>query len=148
MLRFHMAIHRRAATVEAGPEILWRGMSVQTLRVDGTGQGATFEVSFDELCERLNAWPRMFLEPDGALVWRGESPEPWQVDGVLNEREGRAWYIELKGMCPRGALEELLRAAGWPSEPVLFQWSEAGVYIDEAEFFRLAVMRGLEAPSS
>jgi len=142
MLRFQMAIHRRCSTVTTGPVIEWQGEPVRTLVADMAARSATFEVPFEGLCEQLNAWPRMFLEPDGALVWVGETPERWQVDGVLNERGGNAWYVELKGTCPRDALEQVLGALGWPAVPVMFQLSEAGAFVDEAEFFRLAARSG------
>ena len=58
----------------------------------------------------------------------------WQVDGQLYDRQGRLVYAELKGRCPPAALDELLRACGWPGVPLMFQLIHEAVYLDEAEF--------------
>lgn len=62
----------------------------------------------------------------------------WQVDGQLYDRQGRLVYAELKGRCPPAALDQLLRACGWPGVPLMFQLIHEAVYMDEAEFRRYA----------
>lgn len=88
-------------------------MSAAHLRVFG-GDGAEpapLDCSFEEAERRLNALPRMFFEPDGSFVWRGESPQVFQWDGELYDAGGRVQHVELRG---RGgeALRQLLEALG------------------------------------
>jgi hypothetical protein len=91
---------------------------ILTPTVEPSGQPverAGRRVTFDELAERLAAWPRMFFEPDGAFVWVSGWGEPaWQLDGQVHDsREGIA-AVELKGRCPGERFQELLAALGWP----------------------------------
>ena len=115
MLRFHVAIH-------------------------GEGNQAPLAMGFETARERLEVLPRMFIEPDGSFVWRGETKvrEAWQVDGNLIDRGDVLAYVELKGVCPSERLDELLRALGWPETKVVFQLVRTGVVVEEGEFRRVA----------
>jgi hypothetical protein len=96
-------------------------------------------VTFDEVLSALEGLPRMFVEPDGSFVWTGEAQHgPWQVDGNLIDRGDVLAYAELKGRCPPGRLDELLRALGWPQTPLAFELPQRGVVLDEIEFRRQA----------
>jgi hypothetical protein len=96
-------------------------------------------VSFEQASSDLAALPRMFVEPDGSLVWvSGDGEPPWQVDGVMYDRAGRLLYVELKGRCPREEFDCLLRAFGWPETPLIFQLPQKAVYLAEADFRRWA----------
>jgi hypothetical protein len=96
--------------------------------------------SFDQAHSRLERLPRLFIEPDGSFVWRGNdaSGGEWQVDGNLIDRGESLAYVELKGCCPAEQFDELLAALGWPAQPLAFQLPRRGVTLDEAEFRRLA----------
>jgi hypothetical protein len=102
-------------------------------------QGATFDVDFETVAERLVALPRMFFEPDGSFVWvSDQGAAGWQVDGVLYDRAGRVQYAELKGSCPAERFDQLLAAFGWPATAVLMQWTRQALVVEEAEFRRVA----------
>ena len=100
-------------------------------------------IGFDEALERLGRLERMFVEPDGALVWTGAvDGHPWQVDGNAWERDGRLVHLDLKGRCPPPAFDALLAACGWPAAPVMMQLVRAGVLLDEETFRDHAAARG------
>jgi hypothetical protein len=42
--------------------------------------------------------------------------------------------VELKGTCPSGRLDEVLRALGWPEQAVAFQLPERGEILSEQAF--------------
>jgi hypothetical protein len=83
----------------------------------------------------------MFLEPDGSFVWVSAAKEtPWQLDGVLYDRNERLLYVDLKGACTAPAFDRLLGALGWPETPVMFQLAREAVFLDETEFRRYAAL--------
>lgn len=95
----------------------------------------SFPVTFEIALDRLAGLPRLFIEPDGALVWVGEHGEhSWQLDGVVYDRDGGVWYVELKGRCPRAALEQLAGLLGWPAAPVVVQLVQAGEWVTLEDF--------------
>jgi periplasmic divalent cation tolerance protein len=103
-------------------------------------------IGFDEALERLGRLERMFVEPDGALVWTGSvEGRPWQVDGNAWERDGRLVHLDLKGCCPPAAFDALLGACGWPTGAVMMQLVRAGVLLDEETFRDHAAARGTAA---
>ena len=97
--------------------------------------------SFEEVGEQLSQLARLYFEPDGSFVWVGEGEEEqstagsrWQVDGNLYDLNGQLLYVELKGHCPPEMFDELLRACGWPEQPVMFQLLRHALYLDESSF--------------
>ena len=91
-------------------------------------------VSFEQAYEALEQLERMFIEPDGALVWVSSAADnPWQID-VLHDRGDRLSYVELKGYCPPEALDRLLGCFGWPDTSLVFQLVREGRILDEAAF--------------
>src|SRR5690349_6762515 len=54
-----------------------------------------WDIDFETAVERLAKLERMFIEPDGAFVWRPAADV--QIDGVLYDRNSRLQYVELKG---------------------------------------------------
>jgi hypothetical protein len=142
MLAFHATLHPRPEAVRPGvPHVdawgTWPTLTVPPVRE------ATFPVGFEAALAALDRLPRMFVEPDGAIVWRGRAAAgEWQLDGTLSERNDRLAACELKGSCPPEALEELLAAVGWPGVAVMFELVRSGVWLDEAIFRRHAAARG------
>ena len=132
--RFRAHIHplsESATTIESV------NTSGRTLALEG--QPASFHVTFDRASEILATLPRMFIEPDGSFVWTGDSScSTWQLDGVLYDEGPHLAFVEVSGCCPANEFDQLLAALGWPAAPVMFQQIEAGVYVDEMEFRRLA----------
>ena len=137
MYRFHASVHARPPAVVPGSSIELRGTTLATLRV-AQSDALPFEVTFEQVEQRLSALPRMFLEPDGSFVWVGPSEDRWQVDGNLSDDGVRLRYAELKGTCPATALDKLLDAMGWPRTSLMFQLVHLGVFLAEEEFRRFA----------
>ena len=100
----------------------------------------SLSIPFEQALASLAQLNRLFIEPDGSFVWRGVSRDgsAWQVDGNLIDRGDSLAYVELKGCCPVEQFEMLLTAFGWPSMTLVFQLTQRGEYLDEAEFRRLA----------
>lgn len=134
---WHVIVEGQPAAAAPGPELLIDGRRVATLVVAGPPPplGVSFEAALDALARE----PRLFIEPDGALVWTGERPTAWQLDGVLHDGAGGLAGVELKGSCPAAAWDALLRAVGWPATPLVVQMVRAGAYLDEATFRRAFV---------
>jgi hypothetical protein len=78
----------------------------------------------------------MFIEPDGSFVWVSDrdSQTPWQVDGVLYDRNGRLLYVELKGNCPSLAFYEFVATCGTSAAGCVVQLVRHAVIVDAAEF--------------
>ena len=132
---FHVTIHARSAAVVPAAAVTLGGHDWPALHVPQTALATPFAISFEETVDRLAKLPRMFVEPDGSFVWVARSGEvPWQVDGVLYDRDGRLLFADLKGTVPPHQLDELLTALGWPETPVIFQLVREAVFLDEATF--------------
>ncbi len=124
---FQIAIYRLANANDLQP------FAVETSRT-------LFSVTFEEVFTALEAWPRMFIEPDGSFVWVGEelqaagSKIAWQLDGHLYDRDGRLLYVDLQGTCPRAAFEQILTACGVTLEETLIEHRRAGNMAGGKEF--------------
>lgn len=98
---FHIALFRSVEPPQA------KSSNAQTPR-------QPFPVSFEAVFAELEAWPRMFIEPDGSFVWVGVvrnddgANTSWQLDGHLYDRDGSMLFVELQGNCPRESLENLI----------------------------------------
>jgi hypothetical protein len=135
MRPFHIAIHAAPADAAEGPPQEIDGRQVTPLAVSPAALVAPLGVTFDEAAAALGKLPRIFLEPDGSLLWTSASgPAGWQIDGVLYDRGDRLHYVELKGRCPAEEFDTLLRAFGWPRTPVVFQLLREGVVLSESAF--------------
>lgn len=140
---FDVVLHPRPAGAAVGGESAdpwgrWRVLAVPREELQ-----EPFAREFDAVLDDLARLPRMYVEPDGAILWTSSSPErPWQVDGTLGERMGRVLAAELKGCCPPAEFDRLLAVFGWPQDPVIVQLVRAGVFLDEQTFRRHATARG------
>lgn len=142
MLRFQTTIHARPANAAPGPEVKLTGSSFSALAIAPATLAATlFDLTFEEVSERLEQLARMFLEPDGSFVWTSsQSDRPWQVDGNLYDRAGRLSFVDLNGCCPTEEFDGLLAAFGWPRTKVVFQLTREAIVLAEAEFRRYAAL--------
>ncbi|MCU0876622.1 MAG: hypothetical protein MUF06_02380 [Pirellulaceae bacterium] len=104
--------------------------------LESADRGSPLAVTFDAALSALEPLARMFIEPDGSFVWRGttDDGETWQLDGNLIDRGASLAHVELKGTCPSGRLDEVLRALGWPEQAVAFQLPERGEILSEQAF--------------
>lgn len=147
---FEITLHPSpaAAVIRTSGELLHRDAWGEwpTLGVAPADLARPLAVGFDDALERLGRLERMFVEPDGALVWTGTAGgQPWQVDGNAWERDGRLSHLDLKGRCPPAAFDLLLAASGWPAEPVMIQLVRGGVFVDEETFRAHAAARATAA---
>lgn len=131
-------IHVRPAGESQSSVISVRGKSFTALTFPAGSPDTSFFVTFEEAAEALARLPRMFVEPDGSFVWVGDEPAPWQMDGVLYDRNGRLLYVEVKGCGPAVEFDRFLSALGWPGTPVVFQLAREAVFLEESEFRRFA----------
>ncbi|MHC2069613.1 hypothetical protein ACYFX5_19240 [Bremerella sp. T1] len=143
MYWFHVSVHARPRSLQLGPLVPIRGLRLQTLAISPVVLGEPMGCSFETAQAKLNNLPRMLFEPDGSFVWVNDADgeSPWQVDGVLYDRNGRLHSAEIKGSCSEEALDTLLCAMGWPGTDVIFQLSNEAVFVDEGEFRRMAACR-------
>lgn len=135
-------IHPQPPEVPRRRHVLVDGIELRPLEFAGQIADLLFQVSFEELVARLSLLPRMFVEPDGSLVWVGESGgQSWQLDGQVTDRQGHVAQIELCGLCPDVALDELLSALGWPEQTVAFSLVLQGLVLAEPDFRRWLASR-------
>jgi hypothetical protein len=122
--------------VRSGDSITIDGRSFATLAVPPhTCDDSSLPVSFEGLCGRLKALPRMFVEPDGSFVQVSNADaSPWQLNGNFVDRAGSVTHIELKGNCPREDLQQLLCLLGRSLQELSFQLVHEGVFLANAEF--------------
>ncbi len=133
--QFDVSLHVRPASVARGNTVQLGAQSVETLSLPTTAALGSFEISFEEACDALAALPRMFVEPDGAIVWTGEDETGrWQLDGNLYDRAGRLLYATLAGVCPATEFDRLLATLGWPVTRIAFQLRRDGIWLDESVF--------------
>lgn len=101
-----------ARQIDEGAEVSFAGRTLQTWTFGDVDRNF-MSPSFEQVAAQLSALPRLYFEPDGSLVWRGESLSEgrlvlWQIDGIVYDAYGRVVRIELKGNCGRQPLERLL----------------------------------------
>jgi len=124
---FQIAIHRLANANSTPP-------------FDAATPRGSFAVSFEDVFVALEAWPRMYIEPDGSFVCVGQetladgSSAAWQLDGHLYDRDGRLLYLELQGTCPRSTWEQILAACQVTLAEILIEQRRAGTFVRGAEF--------------
>lgn len=140
MRHFHLLIHASARECERGPIVVVEGLNCETLLVPMHQQTEPLDVTFEHVCQQLEQFERMYIEPDGSFVWVSGNEsisEPWQVDGLLHDRGDWLVALELKGVCSRGAFERLLMAVGWPVAALSFQLVREAVFVTEETVRRL-----------
>jgi hypothetical protein len=141
MKPFHIAIHVRPAEAVPGQPVDVGGVKVRSLNIAGSQSHTPFSVSFEQTQSALQEQERMFVEPDGSFVRTGEQGGAlWQLEGVINDRDGSLISLEAWGKCPAHAFDELLRACGWPATELMFFLVREGVWLAEPDFRRLAAL--------
>jgi len=139
---FYITLHARPVEATSAGTIERSGRTYPTLAVPQPALAKGFAVSFEQAAAALARLPRMFIEPDGSFVWTSAAADaPWQVDGVLYDRDGHLLFVDLKGNCPPAEFDRLLAAVEWPACPVLFQLTREAVFVDEATFREMAATR-------
>ena len=142
---FEITLHGHpSGTLAAGTPYADLGGTWPTVVVPRESLSVPMAIDFDAALARLGTLERMFVEPDGALVWTSRhGGDPWQVDGNACERDGRLLLVDLKGSCPAAEFDRLLGCLEWPRQQVLAQLVRPGVFLAEAAFRRHAVARWL-----
>lgn len=139
MHKFHVAIHSLPPDARPGPQVELCGLTLNSLEMTGNQRISGLAVRFEHAADVLTRLPRLFFEPDGSFVWRGDyARKPWQVDGELYDGGPRLAYAELRGRCPAEVLDLLLPAFGWPETDLMFLLMREAIYLAEPEFRQLA----------
>ena len=142
--RFQVTLHAQPHVGVASAMCEIAGQPWPRLLVSAEALRLPLDVTFEQAVEALEQLPRMFCEPDGSFVWvsaHADTPA-WQVDGMLYDRDNRLLYVDLKGECPAGSFDMLLRCFGAPPKCVMFQLVRQAVFLDEATFRRYASGEG------
>lgn len=139
---FEIVIYARPATIEPGPTYALRGLNLPTLAITAAGC-PSFDRTFEEVAADLERFERMYFEPDGSFVWvSADEGRPWQLDGMLYDRDGRVRHVELKGTCPREELDRIATALGRSASAVVFQLVREALFLDDVAFAHYAVAAG------
>lgn len=133
MRPLHLTLHARPHGVASSSQ-----GALETLAPTASQLSEPLPVTFEQTEAALAELPRMFIEPDGSLVWVSDDPErPWQLDGMLLDRGGKMLSVELKGTAPLDCWEHVFKAVGWPEVELMFQLTQEAVWIDEATLRKL-----------
>ncbi|MFV2069622.1 MAG: hypothetical protein ACC645_21870 [Pirellulales bacterium] len=143
MSELHIAIHARPEHAASAPAIRFNGKVLTPLAPLAQQTATPFAITFEEAADRLLQLPRLFLEPDGSLVWASTSDgRDWQIDAQLHDLADRLTRVDLSGTCPATAFDQLLSAIGWPSTRLMFQLVREALFIDEQALRDYARDRG------
>jgi len=144
---FDIVVHARPTSAKLGPTYALRGVELPTLAITAA-ECSGFERSFEEVAADLERFERMYFEPDGSFVWvssnstGSDSTPPWQLDGMLYDRDGRVRHVELKGSCPSEAFDRIMAVLGLPASAMVFQLTREALFLDDATFRRYASAGG------
>jgi hypothetical protein len=138
LLRFHVRIYARPAVTSQASARQAGSARVTPLVAEQSDLLSSWPITFDLAAAAVGRLPRMFCEPDGSFVWVAPCEPAWQVDGVLYDRGPNLAYVELRGSCEAAALEQLLKALGWPETALVFELVAVGWLLSEADFRRMA----------
>ncbi len=135
---FDIVVHAKPTSAAAGPTYTLRGVDLPTLAITAA-ECPSFDRTFEEVAADLERFERMYFEPDGSLVWVSSNlDDPWQLDGMLYDRDGRVRHVELKGSCPSEAFDRITAVLGLPSSAMVFQLTREAQFLDDATFRRYA----------
>ena len=138
-LCFDAVVHARPDREIESQSLDMGGRTLSVLRIAPEELHLPFPVSFEETLERMDRMPQLLIELDGSFVWSGvEQGSAWQLDGSVNDRDGRLLYVSVKGTCSAPNWERLLDCFGWPTQPLVIQSVREAVFLEEAEFRRWA----------
>ena len=107
---------------------------------DSPTSAAPLPATFDDALAKLAALPQLFIEPDGAFLWRPlpTALKQWQVEGNLFDRGASLFYVELKGSCPQEQFDQILASLAPSGQNFAFEWVERGLLMNEPTFRRSA----------
>lgn len=93
--------------------------------------------SFETVFAELGRLDRMYPEMDGSFVWTGEIERvPWQIDGMMYDRDDVVQWCEIKGVCPLKQWHQLLRCFGWPSQSLVAHLVQEQLFVGLDELAR------------
>lgn len=135
---WHIAVYPSLPHAVPTQSAIVDGQTGQALQIETKELNKTFDVSFDELFETLQNFERLFIELDGSFVWRGTSDDsPWQIDGIVFEKDDRVWYVELKGYCDHQSFNNLVSCLAGNESSFIVQSITEGTVVSGREFIRL-----------
>jgi len=135
MREFRVSVHSLPSPRPPTRLVELEGLEFEVLEPASAGLAAPLPVTFDAAAAALLGLPRFYLEGDGSFVWCAARDEPfWRVYGNLYDGGPALHYADLLGTCSPAALDSLIEALGGREAPLMFQLSQAGVFLDEAQF--------------
>jgi hypothetical protein len=140
VLQLRTRVHRLPENLTR-ETIRWQDQDLTALVIGPNDLGQPLPVTFEEASQSLLALPRCDCELDGFFVYSGGAgSERWQIEGNLFDRNGRLVQVDLRGHSIPGRLDDVLRCFGWPATRLMFELPREGLFLDEAEFRRVAAL--------
>lgn len=141
---WHVVAMPGQSDTQIGESVSWQDNMLPTIQAEADKKqfDGNFAVTFDEFITAAENIPNFFVELDGSFVWRSLEP-PWQIDGVVFDRDEYVSQIELKGNSPREPVAHLLKMVGWPEQPTVFEMIQLGVFVDATTFLETVCRQGL-----
>jgi hypothetical protein len=137
MREFHATLRPFPEGVAEEIKATWNQLEVQALRVPTQANAMSFELSYEELSDRLNRIDRLHLEPDGSFVWVNAVDVKQRINGQITDNGKRVMFIEMRGCCVRSGMEPIVRQLGWPEVAVSFQLQPEALLVDGEQFLSL-----------
>lgn len=137
MFEFDCVVRARPPSAVPGAPLEIAGVLCRPLAFPPEELATSLAVTFEETLAALEQLERLYVEPDGSFVWVA-GDRSWQVDGNFYDRDERLLFVELRGTAPSQQFDQLLAAFGWPAAALAFECRQAGVFVDEADFRRVA----------
>jgi len=138
MIVLQASLHPAPASLPPANMAQIESLTLPTYAFDPQSAQTGWDVTFDQAYARMESMPQMFLEPDGSWFWTSPAGEPrWQLEGNLYDAGALLGYVDIKGFCPRPAMEKLLGCLGWPANSIMVQVSRLGLFITADDFLKV-----------
>ena len=131
--QLNLHLYARPDRLESGPPLTVGDASLRTLLAPNLALGC-MQVSFEQVLQRLEELPRLYIELDGSFVWTGQTElQAWQLDGMLYDYAQHLQRVELKGACPLESWQVLCAALGSPEQALVAHLLDHQRFVDAVE---------------
>ena len=122
--------------------VMLGGQPVDALVGPNTTDSAGFSRSYEAVAGDLEGIPRLFLEPDGAMVWVSPVDPERETQRPNHRRWSAGDVCRAARHCGWEEILPVLTALGWPDRQLMFQWLPESVLLSESAFRGLIETHG------
>jgi hypothetical protein len=135
---WHLSVYPRPSGRHDTKSIEINGIQIDSLCLKTSDFVDTFPCTFEEVFQALDSFDGLHIELDGAFAFRNvDQDRPWQIDGLVFEKDNRVWHLQLKGFCDRHSFEKIMSVCHWPKTDFIVQSITTGTVVASDQFFQL-----------